>query len=469
MGLVVVDRKHDGVVAGPRSGLARLDRPAHAIIEGARDGPAVLVGVRVDLVTRQRAAGRAAGVGLGLRGVGPAMQRLGGLHRAIATRVVAVAVADGLPIKVSRTRGYIPLRGIVRGARGLPQRITRADRQGIEVGAIVVGTARVVRVRPGAAVDRNRVPSRQRTAATAIERGIGRSHAVHHRQRVAIGIVILVLLDGSARLTGGAIARAGRRPARRRQAVARALIIGHVLAPPHPPVVIVGLAVGDCVYCVERPAPAGIVGRIGPLVGQRVQRGGEIGAARDLLGQVVIDPRGHQSPARAVVIVGVVVFDPRRRAAARLLGISGSRALHDDFAGRVGHRGRTAGVGVGRIAGDRLLQQRRGGGAGAAVDILLGERATQEVLRVRPGRVPALGAVVAVHRQVMGRAGDVDLREALVLAMVVVLPVAVPFGQPVIADTVLVLVVLVGITVRACPHVGPRLGQQIAVERGGLL
>src|SRR5260370_33606119 len=126
MGLVVVDGNPDGVVAGPRSRLARLDGPAHTIVEGARDGPTVLVGVRVDLVAGQRAAGRAAGVGLGLRGVGPAVQRFGGLHGGVATAVIAEAVAGGRPVAAggAAVRASLPAVGADGGGAPQPIRVT---------------------------------------------------------------------------------------------------------------------------------------------------------------------------------------------------------------------------------------------------------------------------------------------------------------------------------------------------------
>ncbi len=230
--------------------------------------------------------------------------------------------------------------------------------------SVVVGATRVVRARPGGVVHCNGVPAGERTARAAIERRIGRSHAIYCRQGVAVGIIPLVLLDGCARLAGAAIARAGRRQARRWLAVARALVVGCILALPHPSVVIVGLTMRDSIDGIIGPAAHGlIVGGIGPLVGYRVQGGREVGARDDLLRQVVIDSRGQQSAARAVVVVGVVVFDPRRRTAARLLVIGGLRALHDHFTGRIGHGGRAAGVGVGGIGVDGASQQDYGSGA----------------------------------------------------------------------------------------------------------
>src|SRR5258708_12239961 len=64
VGLVVVDGKHNGVVVSPRSRFARLDGPAHPIVEGARDGPAVLAVVRLDLLPAHPAPPRSTPVAL---------------------------------------------------------------------------------------------------------------------------------------------------------------------------------------------------------------------------------------------------------------------------------------------------------------------------------------------------------------------------------------------------------------------
>ena len=65
-----------------------------------------------------------------------------------------------------------------------------------------------------------------------------------------------------------------------------------------------------------------------------------------------------------------------------------------------------------------------GGEARAAVDLFTPAHAAQEVLVIGHGRLPALGAVVVVYGQVIGRADGPDLRKALVLGMVRILPIS---------------------------------------------
>ncbi len=167
-----------------------------------------------------------------------------------------------------------------------------------------------------------------------------------------------------------------------------------------------------------------------------------------------------------VVVVGIGVLDHGSAAAVAALIIDELGIHHDLLAGRIGHAGAATGIGVGGIVG--VAAREHGGGvvAGAAVDLLAEAHAAQEVLVIGHGRVPALGAVGVVDRQVVGRADGPHLCEALVLGVGVVLPVGVAIRHPVIAHTVLVLAVLILVAPGAAAAPRPGLGQPVVAEGG---
>lgn len=93
------------------------------------------------------------------------------------------------------------------------------------------------------------------------------------------------------------------------------------------------------------------------------------------------------------------------------------------LAGWIGLARAAAGIGVVGIGRGGGTEQGSGRRTITAVHVLLIEGGSLKVLVVGARCVPALGAVVGVHGQVVGRAGDVDLVKALVFVMGVVGPV----------------------------------------------
>ena len=174
-----------------------------------------------------------------------------------------------------------------------------------------------------------------------------------------------------------------------------------------------------------------------------------------------------QAILHRIMIIGIGVLDHRGATAVAALVIDGLRIEHDLLASRVGDGGAAAGIGEGGIVGVGAGQHLRGVIARAAVDLFTEQHAAQEVLVIGHGRVPALGAVVIVDGEVVGRADGPHLRKALVLGVEVVLKVGIVLWQPVIAHTVLVTIVLIGVTPGAAAAIRPGLGQPVVAIGGG--
>ncbi len=103
--------------------------------------------------------------------------------------------------------------------------------------------------------------------------------------------------------------------------------------------------------------------------------------------------------------------------------------------------------------------------AGAAVDVFFFQGAALEILVIGPGRLPALGAVVLIDGQVIGRAGDPHLAKALVLGVFVVLKVGVAIGNPVVPYTVAIGACRVA--PGAAATIVARLGEPVGIGSGG--
>src|SRR6266567_627538 len=294
---IVVAGEDHGVVPGVRSRAARLHGPPQAVVEGARDGVGVEDRFAIDLEAGQRAAAGAGRVGARLRGVTAALQRRFDTHRAVTTAVVAVAGGRDLAVGIGSADRQRPLCVVIDEAAWLAQRVGEAGGLGV---VTVIDTAAGVACRAPATalIDRG---GRERTARTRVKAAVRSTDPVDALDRVAVGIVAHVTLDGGAGGTKGAIGFDGGRPARIRDGYARGhpFVVGGVLACPYMAPRVVYLAVGHLIDgVVDGAAHRLIIGGIVPLFGDP----GSIGGVHRLVDQVVI---ARMQPQGGVVVVVV--------------------------------------------------------------------------------------------------------------------------------------------------------------------
>ena len=225
--------------------------------------------------------------------------------------------------------------------------------------------------------------------------------------------------------------------------------------------VVIDFAVRNAIDGVVGPGSWLVIGTVGPfLVGAMA-----VGTGHGVSEQVVV-AASWQAILHRIVVVGVIVLDHGGATAVAALEIGGLRFEHDLLAGGIGHRGAATGIRGRCIVGVGTGEHSRGIIAGATVHLLTEQHATQKVLVIGHGRVLALGAVVVVHRQVIGRADRPDLCKALVLGVVVVLKVCIVLWKPIVSHTILVTIVLIGVTPGAAAAIGSGLGQAVVAIGG---
>src|SRR2546426_551742 len=119
------------------------------------------------------------------------------------------------------------------------------------------------------------------------------------------------------------------------------------------------ITVGGFVHRIVGPATIGLIVRgIGPIPGQRIERGGQVGATDLVLKQVVI--AGFEPVGCVVIIVGIIMPDKGRAATVGCVVLFGLAGEQDDITGRVG--GRTTGRVAGCVIGVAILRSVAVGG-----------------------------------------------------------------------------------------------------------
>ena len=224
--------------------------------------------------------------------------------------------------------------------------------------------------------------------------------------------------------------------------------------------VVIDFAVRNGIDGVVGPGSWLVIGTVGPfLVGAMA-----VGTGHGVREQVVV-PASGQPMLDVIIVVDIIVLDHGGATAVAALEIGGLRFHHDLLAGGIGGGGAAARIRVGGIRGIVAREHGCGGEARAAVDLFAPPHATQKVLVIGHGRPPALGTVVVIHGQVIGRADRPDLRKALVLGMVIVLPIRITTRQPVVSHTIFINLVLIGVT-KAIPAIGPCFRQPVVAKSG---
>ena len=225
--------------------------------------------------------------------------------------------------------------------------------------------------------------------------------------------------------------------------------------------VVIDFAVRNGIDGVVGPGSWLVIGTVGPfLVGAMA-----VGTGHGVREHIMI-PASWQAMLDVIIVVRIIVLDQGSATAVTALVIGGLRFHHDLLAGGIGDGGAAARIRVGGIRGIAAREHGCGGEARTAVDLFAPPHATQKVLVIGHGRPPTLGTVVVVHGQVIGRADRPDLRKALVLGMVIVLPVRITTRQPVVANAILISpLILIGVT-KAIPAIGPCFCQPV-VAKGG--
>src|SRR5581483_8430848 len=249
----------------------------------------------------------------------------------------------------------------------------------------------VAGVGPVPAHDRRR--ARQLAAGADIDRGIGHAHSIDRRYSVLVSVVAGVggrQRTALARARGAAVRLNSGRQARRRAGNAGllTLVIGRRRTLPDVPAAVVRLTLDHLIDRVIDPTIDRLITagpRIGPLFGQRIHIGVQVAAGDRLLDQIVVMACAFLlAAAGGVIVVGVILLQPRRALRGTLKGRH-ARREHHRLAGRITLQGGIAITGnarpaatLARISIDRLLQERPAG-AVAAIDLLIEQLAGEIV------------------------------------------------------------------------------------------